>query len=130
MGVKVHGVNALMTELEGRFNEKRMNSIVDEAVKKGSLIIAMELYRQFQTFRDQGYTIEDMVVGDPENISGNRTIRIYWKSGHMRNMVTVFNEWGTIRNPNPRGKGKIAKALKISQRPYSAAVRNELRRNI
>ena len=129
MAVKVYGVNRLIGELEAKFNGKRIERLTSAALEKGALVVGMEILRQLRTFKDKGYTIDEMTISDPFS-DGNPTVIIYWSGPHNRYRIIHLNEWGTIRNPNPRGKGKIAKALKLSQKAYGKAVRDELRRSI
>ena len=129
MAVKVYGVNRLIGELEAKFNGKRIERLTSAALEKGALVVGMEILRQLRTFKDKGYTIDEMTISDPFS-DGNPTVRIYWSGPHNRYRIIHLNEWGTIRNPNPRGKGKIAKALKLSRKAYGQAVRDELRRSI
>jgi len=129
MAVKVYGVNRLIGELEARFNGKRIEGITSAALEKGALVVGMEILRQLRTFKDKGYTIDEMTISDPYK-DGNPTVRIYWKGPHNRYRIIHLNEWGTIKNPNPRGKGRIAKALEISKKAYGQVIRDELRRNL
>lgn len=129
MAVKIHGVDRLIKELEQRFDKNRIDSIVDEALTNGALVFGMELRRQLATFKDQGYTLDEMTISPPDaNSYGHRSIKIYWRGRHNRYRIIHLNEWGTIRNPNPRGKGKIAKAIALSQKSYGKAVRDTIRR--
>lgn|SRR5699024_318116 len=130
MAVKVHGVNKLLSELDHKFGKKRINSIVDNALTKGSLVFGMELRRQLSTFKDKGYTLEEMTISPPDGSYTGRSVMIYWKGPHDRYKIIHLNEWGTIRNPRPRGKGKIAKAMKLSKKEYGKAIRDEIRRSI
>lgn len=136
MAVKVHGVDKLIKELDARFGKSRIDSIVDEALTNGALVLGMELRRQLATFSDgtgwsEGYTLDELTISEPgAGGGGNRSVRIYWKGPHSRYRIIHLNEWGTIRNPNPRGKGKIAKALELSKKAYGQAVRDTIRRNL
>jgi len=136
MAVKIHGVNRLLKELDSKFGKKRIDKITDEALTKGALVFGMELRRQLRTFSDgtgysQGYTLDELTISPPDaNANGQRSITVFWRGSHSRYRIIHLNEWGTIRNPRPRGKGKIAKAMELSRLPYGRAVRNELRRNL
>lgn len=136
MAVKVHGVNRLLKELDQKFGQNRIDKITDEALTKGALVFGMELRRQLRTFSDgtgysEGYTLDELTISPPSaNDNGNRSIRVYWRGPHSRYRIIHLNEWGTIKKPKPRGKGKIAKAMKLSQKAYGQAVRGELRRAI
>lgn len=135
MSVRVYGVHRLINELEHRFGKSRVDAIVDEALTAGSLVFGMELRRQLRTFSDgtgysKGYTLDEMTISEPLDKLGNRTITVYWRGKHSRYRIIHLNEWGTIKNPNPRGKGKIAKALMLSRQAYGKAVRDVLRRRL
>lgn len=136
MAVKVYGVNKLLDELDNRFGKKRIDSIVDEALTNGALVFGMELRRQLKTFSDgkgwsEGYTLDELTISEPDARSGgNRSVRIYWRGSHQRYRIIHLNEWGTIQNPNPPGKGKIAKAMELSKKPYGQAIRDTIRRNL
>lgn len=130
MGVKIYGVNQLLENLDGKFSKSRVDNIVDNALTDGALVFGMELRRQLSTFKDKGHTLNEMTISPPDSKNGNRTITIYWKGPHRRYSIIHLNEWGTIRNPNPRGKGKIAKAMQLSQKAYGKAVRDSIRRSL
>lgn len=135
MGIRIYGVSRLIKELEAKFNKKRVQAIVDEAITNGALVLGMELRRQLKTFSDgtgysKGYTLDELTISKPMDSAGNRVIKVYWKGKHQRHRIIHLNEWGTIRNPNPRGKGKIAKAMTLSKQAYGKAVRDTLRRRL
>ncbi len=131
MAVKVHGINRLLNELDQKFGKKRIDDITDEALTMGSLVFGMELRRQLLTFKDKGYTLDEVTIDPPSpNSNGNRSVRIFWRGKHQRYRIIHLNEWGTIRIPSPRGKGRIAKAMKLSEKAYAKAVRDEIRRNL
>lgn len=131
MAVKIHGVNKLIQELDRKFGVERIEGITDEALTMGALVFGMELRRQLRTFKDQGYTLDELTISPPgANEYGSRSIKVYWRGKHQRYRIIHFNEWGTIRNPRPRGKGKIAKALQLSRNAYAKAIRDTIRRNL
>lgn len=131
MAVRIHGINRLIDQLDDRLGRRRIDSIIDEALTNGALIFGMELRRQLATFQDKGYTLDELTISEPDpNSSGNRSITIYWEGPNRRYSIIHLNEWGTIRNPSPRGKGKIAKAMELARKPYGKAVRDTIRRNL
>ena len=136
MAVKVHGVNRLLQELDQKFGRKQIDNITDEALTKGALVFGMELRRQMRTFSDgtgysEGYSVDEITISPPgSSNNGSRSVRVFWRGKHGRYRIIHLNEWGTIRNPKPRGKGKIAKAMKLSKKAYGQAIRDEIRRSI
>lgn len=135
MAVKVHGVDRLLNELDGRLGQARMQSIIADAVEAGALVFGMELRRQLATFSDgkgqsQGYTLQELTIMPPQGDGKETKVIVHWKGSHNRYRIIHLNEWGTIKNPNPRGKGKIAKAMELSKRAYGKAIRDAIRRGI
>ena len=131
MGVKVYGVSQVLGELESRFGRSRVDSASDRALTAGALVFSMELRRQLQTFRDTGATIDELTIAAPSSGEiGTRHVKVYWRGPKSRYRIIHLNEWGSIRNPNPRGKHKIAKAMANSRRAYGQAIRDSLRRDL
>lgn len=124
MSVKVKGMKRVISELESRLNEVARGSVTDAALIAGSKAFEKELRSQLKTFKDTGATLDEIQVMPPETIDGVRTVRVRWRGPENRYRIIHLNEWGTIKNPNPRGKGKIAVALRNSEKDYRDAVKN------
>lgn len=130
MGVKIKGQKKLIQKLEEKFGEQAARRLSDEALKAGAPVFKKELDTQLETFRDTGGTIEDVTISEPTDVAGVRLLKVHWNGPHGRYRVVHLNEWGTVKNPNPRGKGAIARALKNSQREYRAAVKRAIEEGI
>ncbi|WP_432352662.1 hypothetical protein [Sporosarcina sp. A2] len=127
MSVKITGVKNLISSLESKFGPAQMRQIEDEALKAGAKVFKKELIAQFETFKVDGYSIDEMTLTDPYSLNGVRTITVKWKGPHKRYTIIHLNEFGTIKNPSPRGKGAIARALQISQTAYRNALRDKIK---
>lgn len=135
MGVEIKGLKELERELEKRFGKQNVQRISDEALKAGAKVFVKELQEQVKTFSDgkgysEGYTLEEITVSEPMWVGGVRTIKIHWKGPHGRYRVIHLNEWGTVKNPNPRGKGAIARAMKNAEFAYRKAIMEAIRRGL
>jgi hypothetical protein len=130
MGVKIKGQQKLIRKLEEKFGEQAARRMSDQALKAGAPVFKRELDQQLATFRDTGGTIEDVTLSEPTDVAGVRVLKVHWNGPHGRYRVVHLNEWGTVKNPNPRGKGAIARALKNSQREYRAAVKRAIEEGI
>ncbi|MFD2046015.1 hypothetical protein ACFSTA_12505 [Ornithinibacillus salinisoli] len=127
MSVEIRGIDQLVAELERRFGKEKMQRISDKALTDAAKEFVDELKMQFELFKDQGYSIEEITIHGPIwDKAGNRVIKIHWRGPHGRYRIIHLNEWGTVQNPNPRGKGAVARAMKNSERAYRAAVRKAL----
>jgi len=128
MSVNVTGLNKLLADLEKRLGKSKMQTISDDALKKGAKVFVQELKSQFEYFKDTGASIDEITISDPTWIGGIRTIKIHWRGPHDRYRIIHLNEWGTVKNPNPKGKGAIARAMRNSEKAYLKAVEDAVRR--
>lgn len=130
MGAKIEGEKELLDELEKRFGKDNMQNITDNALLAGAKVFVKELESQMSTFKDTGASVDEITIGDPEWQGDNRIVRIYWKGSKNRYRIIHLNEWGTVKNPNPDGKGKIASALRNAESEYIKTVQETLKEGI
>lgn len=128
MSVKINGFEKLLKDLETRFGTGRTQQISDQALKAGAKVYVKELKSQLEMFRDTGATVDEVTISEPETINGSRTIKVYWKGPKNRYRIIHLNEWGTIKNPNPAGKGAIARSLQSAASAYRNAIKQEIAR--
>lgn len=128
MSVKINGFEKLLKDLETRFGTGRMQQISDQALKAGAKVYVKELKSQLEMFRDTGATVDEVTFSEPQTINGARTIKVYWKGPKNRYRIIHLNEWGTIKNPNPAGKGAIARSLQSAASAYRNAIKQEIAR--
>lgn len=127
MSAEVRGIDQLVAELERRFGKEKIERISDKALIDASKEFVNELKRQFELFKDTGGSIEEITTQGPmTDKAGNRVIKVHWRGPRGRYRIIHLNEWGTVKNPNPRGKGAVARAMKNSEKAYRAAVRKAL----
>lgn len=126
MGITIRGESELIRRLEERLGGQSAKQISDEALKAGAEVFVRELKLQLETFRDTGETIREVTISEPMDQGSTRVIKIHWRGPHGRYRIIHLNEWGTVKNPNPRGKGAIARALRHSQKAYRAAIKQAI----
>lgn len=130
--VEINGLDILFHELDKRFSPKALQEIVDNALKEGAAVIKQELEKNFESFKDTGASKDEITIGEPADLptSGSRYISIYWKGPKNRYTIIHLNEFGTIKNPNPRGKGAVERALRQGAAAYKSALISSIRRAI
>lgn len=128
MSVKFQGFDKLMKQLEDRFGHQRMQQISDRALIAGAKVYVNELKSQLATFQDTGATIDEVTISEPMTINGVRVVKVYWKGPKNRYRIIHLNEWGTVKNPNPAGKGAIARSLQSAAGAYRNAIKQEIAR--
>lgn len=130
MSVKITGVKEMLQALDNRFGDKAVKRISDQALKAGAQVFVRELKQQFQNFKDTGASIDEITISEPMLIGGVRTIKVHWRGPKDRYRIIHLNEWGTVQNPNPKGKGAIARALRNAEKAYRLAVLEAVRRGL
>ncbi|MGG0305983.1 hypothetical protein ABEY43_07495 [Priestia megaterium] len=130
MSVQIKGLNKLLADLEKRLGPDKIRNISDHALKEGARVFVEELKAQFELFKDTGASIDEITISEPMTIGGVRTIKIHWRGPDNRYRIIHLNEWGTVKNPNPRGKGAIARAMRNAENAYKAAVKEAVRRGV
>ena len=116
MGVEITGLKRLEAKLEEKFGQARMQEIADEALLKGAEVIKRELQQNFETFRDTGASIDEITISEPKAGPNGRRREIHWVGPKGRYRLIHINEWGTIKNPNPAGKGRLRHRLKARKK--------------
>lgn len=128
MAIKINGLKNLLSELEKLYGKKNIERAVDKALIAGAEVIADGLRKNFYDFKDTGASIREITITKPRTSNGRRLIQIHWQGEDERWKIIHMNEYGTIKNPNPRGKGKIDQTLREGQRRYYNVIQQEISR--
>lgn len=128
MSAEVKGLNQLLNRLEKEYGQESFQKLTDKGLKKGAEAFVEKLKKEFEKFKDTGASIEEITTSNPMTINGKRTIKVYWKGPHDRYRIIHLNEFGTVKNPNPEGKGAIARALKASEKEYRETIKQVMKR--
>lgn len=126
MSVKVTGNSRLQAELETRFGKKAMEKIVDDALLAGAKVFEKELANNFESFRDTGASVNEIKISEPIPTPSGRSRKIHWKGPDGRYRIIHINEWGSVKNPNPRGKGKVAISLQNGKKEYRKVLKKSI----
>lgn len=135
MSVTIKGEKALLAELEKRLGKEKMQQISDKALIAGAKVFVKELQAQVRTFSDgkgysKGHTYDEINISEPMWVGGVRTVKVHWRGPKGRYRIIHLNEWGTVKNPNPRGKGAIARAMRNAETAYKNAIKEAIRRGL
>ncbi|WP_144528740.1 hypothetical protein [Peribacillus simplex] len=130
MSVKIHGEKAVMAELEKRLGKGKAQQLSDKALKRGAQVFIKELKIQFASFKDTGASIEEITISEPMWVAGVRTIKIHWRGPKDRYRIIHLNEFGTVQNPSPRGKGAIVRAMLNAESAYRSAIKRAIREGV
>ncbi|MFJ7932312.1 hypothetical protein [Peribacillus sp. NPDC096448] len=130
MSVKLTGEKKLIADIEKHIGKLKMQQLSDMALKKGAEVFVRELKSQFESFKDTGATIDEMTISEPMWVNGSRTIKIHWSGPKNRYRIIHLNEFGTVKNPNPKGKGAIARAMRNAEKQYRDTIKRVIKEGI
>ncbi|MBL3644031.1 hypothetical protein JMN23_16885 [Bacillus sp. RHFB] len=130
MSVKLTGEKKLIADIEKHIGKLKMQQLSDMALKKGAEVFVRELKSQFESFKDTGATIDEMTISEPMWVNGSRTIKIHWSGPKDRYRIIHLNEFGTVKNPNPKGKGAIARAMRNAEKQYRDTIKRVIKEGI
>ncbi|MDU0441533.1 hypothetical protein [Staphylococcus haemolyticus] len=127
MSVEVKGVHQMLRQIDEAYGETKMLRAQDKALNKGAKYFVSVLKANFEVFRDTGASISEITVTDPYFIHGRtRMVKVHWQGSKNRYAIIHLNEWGSIKHPNPRGKGAIARTMFMTERPYREIIKQSL----
>ncbi|CDQ17945.1 hypothetical protein [Halobacillus karajensis] len=129
-GVDIKGLPKLLAELENKFGKEALQRVSDKGLEDGAEVFVKELKAEFERFKDTGASIEEITVSKPMWIAGVRTVKVHWKGPHDRYRIIHLNEFGTVKNPNPAGKGAIARAMRNAESAYRNAILEAVKRGL
>ncbi|MDN4525324.1 hypothetical protein [Fictibacillus fluitans] len=130
MSVTVKGEKELMAALDKKFGKAKMTLLTDQALHSGAEVFVKELKREFEKFKDTGESIREITISKPVWVGNVRAISVHWKGPKDRYRIIHLNEFGTVKNPNPKGKGAIARAMRNAEAAYREAIKKKLKAGI
>lgn len=128
--VEVNGIEKVEAELAKKFSKEALDKITDKALIAGARVIKAELRKNFELFKDTGASRDEITISKPMILNGVKSILIYWSGPKNRWHIIHMNEFGTVKNPNPRGKGAIERSIKSGKKEYLRVVAAEIGRSI
>lgn len=128
--IEVNGIEKVEAELAKKFSKEALDEITDKALIAGARVIKAELRKNFELFKDTGASRDEITISKPMILNGVKSILIYWSGPKNRWHIIHMNEFGTVKNPNPRGKGAIERSIKSGKKEYLRVVAAEIGRSI
>lgn len=118
ISIDVQGVDQTIKDIADILGSVPIRSTMDLALLSGAKVIKQEIEENFEGFKRTGASKNEITISEPMDIQGVRTIKIYWSGPKKRYRIIHLNEFGTIKHPNPRGKGAIERALRAGEKEF------------
>ncbi len=129
-GFRITGVEELQKAIEQAYAGTRAKSMQKEALNAGGEVVVNTLKKNFEPFKDTGYSQEDIVRTNARTHDGAEEIKVGWSGDHGRWRLVHLNEFGYTRKGKqytPKGFGAIAKSIEEAKQEYVQAVAGKLR---
>lgn len=131
MSVEIKGTHEMLRKIDEKYGKAKMLKAQDKALRRGSKYFVSVMKTNFEVFRDTGASIEEIEITAPYYIHGKtRMVKVHWQGLMNRYAIIHLNEWGSVKNPNPRGKGAIARTMFQTKRPYLEIIKESLREDL
>lgn len=133
MAADVRGADEIIRALKQKFSSEKWSRIENKALKSGAEVVAKEVKKGLEAYKDTGATVDELVVSKPKKKGGYKHVLIGWNGPKQRYRIIHLNEFGYNLNGkhiSPRGKGKIRKATGVSKKAYLKAVKKELSKHL
>ncbi|MGO1989979.1 hypothetical protein [Mammaliicoccus vitulinus] len=128
MSAEIKGTRSMLEKIRAKYGETKMLKAQDRALRRGAQYFTSVMKEEFEVFRDTGATIDEMTTTEPYFIHGQvRIIKVYWSGSKSRQSIIHINEYGSVKNTNPRGRGAIARTMYRTEEPYKDIIRESLR---
>lgn len=127
MSVEIQGVHQMLRKVKEKYGDDQMRMVQEKALRRGSKYFVSVLKTNFEVFRDTGASIEEISVTDPYYIHGKTMmVKVHWQGPMNRYAIIHLNEWGSVKNPSPRGKGAIARTMFSTEKPYKQLIKETI----
>ncbi|MCD8825427.1 MULTISPECIES: hypothetical protein [Staphylococcus] len=127
MSVEIKGTHNMLRKIREQYGEVKMLKVQDEALKIGSKYVVGVMKENFEVFKDTGESINEISVTSPYYIYGKvRMVKLHWEGSMNRYAIIHLNEYGSVKHPNPRGKGAIARTMFMAEKPYKKIIKETL----
>lgn len=125
-GVKITGIDELLTNMERELGEAKVNRVVNKALRETGQEILPDFKAELSSFRDTGETVDSATVSGVSRSSGVPTVKLGFGAGTRWRLVHL-SELGYSKNPNPRGFGVIRRFAEKLEETYPTTIANKLR---
>lgn len=130
MKIDISGLRELENRLEIMLSPYMRNKVYDKALLEASKPVEKAIRENFQEFKDTGSSINEITVSKPFTEDGRRLVSIHWEGEKNRYKIIHLNEFGTVKNPNPRGKGALERAVRQSSGEFYKILLSQIKNEI
>lgn len=133
LGFNIKGLEEIQKAIVEKYSGTKSRAVIKEAVSRGGDLVVDALKDNFSSFKDKGYSQEEIVKSNVSFRDGEAKIKIGWNGPHGRWRIVHLNEFGYTKmgkQYTPGGFGAIEKTLKETEAKYLNEVARELKNKL
>lgn len=132
-GFKIEGADALQKAIMQAYSGRKAKRIQKEALNAGGDVVVEVLKKNFDDFKDTGYSKDEIMRTDARSKSDIEELKIGWNGEHGRWRLVHLNEFGYTKmgkQYTPKGFGVIVKTIAEVKDEFGHAVAETMRKNL
>lgn len=129
-GFQIQGMEDVLKRISDTYSGTKAKRIRKEALNAGGDIVVERLKENFESFRDIGYSKDEIVRTNARSKGDIEELKVGWNGEHGRWRIVHLNEFGYSKNGKqytPKGFGTIARTVNETQRDYADTVAGKLK---
>lgn len=129
-GFKITGMENLQKAITEACSGSNAKKIRKEALNAGGDVVVKQLKKNFESFKDTGYSQDEIMRTDARSKNDVQELKIGWNGSHERWRLIHLNEFGYTkkgRQYTPRGFGVIGKTIEQAREEYTKTVAGGMR---
>lgn len=130
-GFKIEGIEDLQKAITELYSGAKAKKIIKEALNAGGDVVVEHLKESFQSFKDTGYSQDEIMRSDAKSKNDIETLHVGWNGPHNRWRLIHLNEFGYTKmgkQYTPKGFGAIDKTIQEAAGDYEREIEGRLRR--
>lgn len=133
MSVELKGLEELQKAITDSYSGTKAKQIRKQAINAGGDRMVEQLKKNFDVFKDTGYSEEEIIRTDARTKGNVEELKIGWNGPHGRWRLIHLNEFGYTRKGKqytPKGFGVIQKTVEQTKEEYLQTVEAEMRKRL
>lgn len=133
MSFDIKGLEQLQKAITNAYSGPAAKRIKKDALNAGGDVVVEQLKKNFASFKDTGYSQDEIMRTDARTRSDVEELKIGWNGDHGRWRIVHLNEFGYTKmgkQYTPKGFGVIQKTLDQTKDDYLRTVAGKMREKL
>lgn len=132
-GFQITGIKELEKAINEAYSGARARRIRKDALNAGGDLVTEELKKNFESFKDTGASMDEIVRTNAKSRNDIEELAIGWNGPRERWRLVHLNEFGYTKKGKqytPAGFGVISKTIQDTQEKYFSTVSERMKKSL